>query len=182
MNQVVLLGFILKKAVLISKTLSKHFLRSVICVNSLPSVRIYGFVNILVARFCCLLSWKITRNSWKSLRKVLESFLQIPPATLMHCVKIARIRSYSGLHFPAFGLNTDRYPRITPNTNTFNRVLCFIGQKMVRYAWNSSQRRKTKNGNTCWINIIFDFQIVITVFSSKCFLFLNVNLNFRFFY
>ena len=91
-------------------------------------------------------------------------------------------RSYSGLHFPAFGLNTDRYPRITPNTNTFNRVLCFIGQKMVRYAWNSSQRRKTKNGNACRINIIFDFQIVITVFSSKCFLFLNVILNFRFFY
>ena len=25
-----------------------------------------------------------------------------------HCVKSVRIRSYSGLHFPAFGLNTER--------------------------------------------------------------------------
>ena len=24
-----------------------------------------------------------------------------------HCVKSVRIRSYSGLHFPAFGLNTE---------------------------------------------------------------------------
>ena len=26
-----------------------------------------------------------------------------------HCVKIARIRSYSGLYFPAVGLNMERY-------------------------------------------------------------------------
>ena len=53
-----------------------------------------------------------------------------------HCVKSVRIRSYSGPHFPAFGLNTDGYgvsfriqsecgkmwTRITPNTNTFNAV------------------------------------------------------------
>ena len=26
-----------------------------------------------------------------------------------HCVKSARIRSFSGLYFPAFGLNTERY-------------------------------------------------------------------------
>ena len=26
-----------------------------------------------------------------------------------HCVKSVRIRSYSGLRFPAFGLNTERY-------------------------------------------------------------------------
>ena len=28
---------------------------------------------------------------------------------LLHCVKSARIRSYSGPHLPAFGLNTERY-------------------------------------------------------------------------
>ena len=53
-----------------------------------------------------------------------------------HCVKSVHIRSYSGLYFPAFGLNTDRYgvslriqsecgkirTRITPNTNTFHAV------------------------------------------------------------
>ena len=26
-----------------------------------------------------------------------------------HCVKSVRIRSYSGLYFPAFGMNTDQY-------------------------------------------------------------------------
>ena len=48
-----------------------------------------------------------------------------------HCLKSVRIRSYSGPHFPAFGLNTERYgvslriqselgkirTRITPNTD-----------------------------------------------------------------
>ena len=49
-----------------------------------------------------------------------------------HCVKSVPIRSYSGLHFPTFGLNMERYSlslriqseyrkmrtRITPNTDT----------------------------------------------------------------
>ena len=50
-----------------------------------------------------------------------------------HCVKSVRIWSYSGPHFPAFGLNTERYgdiqfecgkmrTRITPNTDTFYAV------------------------------------------------------------
>ena len=53
-----------------------------------------------------------------------------------HCVKSVRIRSYSGLYFPAFGLNRERYrvslriqsecgklrTRITPNTGTFYTV------------------------------------------------------------
>ena len=52
------------------------------------------------------------------------------------CVKGVRIRSYSGQHFPAFGLNTERYAvslpiqsecgkmrtRITPNKDTFYAV------------------------------------------------------------
>ena len=51
-----------------------------------------------------------------------------------HYVKIVRIRSFSGPHFPAFGLNTERYglflliqsecvktrTRKTPNTDTFH--------------------------------------------------------------
>ena len=53
-----------------------------------------------------------------------------------HCVKIIRIRSFSGLYFPAFELNTERYSvsvrikyewgkiraRKTPNTDTFHAV------------------------------------------------------------
>ena len=50
--------------------------------------------------------------------------------TVSHCVKNARIRSYYGPHFPAFGLNTLRirsecgkiWTRITPNTDTFYAV------------------------------------------------------------
>ena len=55
----------------------------------------------------------------------------------MHCVKSVRIRSYSGPHFPAFRLKTERYflslriqsecgkmrTIITPNTDTFYSVM-----------------------------------------------------------
>ena len=55
---------------------------------------------------------------------------------LPHCVKSVHIRSYSGPHFPAFGLNTERYgvslriqsecgkmrTRITPTTDTLHAV------------------------------------------------------------
>ena len=62
----------------------------------------------------------------------------------MYCVKSVRIWSYSGPHFPAFGLNTERNgvslriqtecgkmrTRITPNTDTFYAV---IGYFVFRY-------------------------------------------------
>ena len=65
----------------------------------------------------------------------------------MHCVKSVRIRSYSGPHFPAFGLNTERYSvslriqsecrktrtRITPNTDTFYAVLMIAGFRKLSY-------------------------------------------------
>ena len=58
--------------------------------------------------------------------------------SLWHCVKTVRIRSYSGPHFPTFGLNMERYgvslciqskcgkirTRTTPNTDTFYVVWC----------------------------------------------------------
>ena len=54
--------------------------------------------------------------------------------TVLHCVKTVRIRSFSGPHFPTFGLNREIYSRIqsecgkmqtgkTPNTDTFYAVL-----------------------------------------------------------
>ena len=60
----------------------------------------------------------------------------------IHCVKSVRIRSYSGPHFPAFGLNTVRYclsphilcecgriwTGITPNTDTFYAVFVWWGE------------------------------------------------------
>ena len=58
----------------------------------------------------------------------------------MHCGKSVRIRSYSGLHFPTFGLTTERYSvslhiqskcgkmrtRITLNTDTFHAVIVCV--------------------------------------------------------
>ena len=57
-----------------------------------------------------------------------------------HCVKSVRIRSYPGPHFPAPGLNTERYEvslriqfecgkmrtKITPNTDTFYAVFVHL--------------------------------------------------------
>ena len=56
--------------------------------------------------------------------------MQQKPAFLL-CVKSVPIRSYSGPHFPAFGLNTEKMrrkcwkmgTRITPNRDTFYSVL-----------------------------------------------------------
>ena len=42
---------------------------------------------------------------WKQLLELIHTFNQLPS----HCVKSIRIRSYSGLHFPAFGLNNSEY-------------------------------------------------------------------------
>ena len=72
---------------------------------------------------------------------LLETFLakSNPYPFITHCVKSVRIRSFSGLYFPTFGLNTDRcsvslriqsecvkgLTRKTPNTDTFHAVTMF---------------------------------------------------------
>ena len=59
---------------------------------------------------------------------------------MYHCVKSVRIWGYFSLHFPAFGLNTERCgvslhiqsecekmkTRITPNMDTFHTVYVYI--------------------------------------------------------
>ena len=78
--------------------------------------------------FCCFhqLHWDF--------RIFLNHFFML--ATSSHFVKSIRVRSYSGPHFPAFGLKTERYgvsfhiqskygkirTSITPNTDTFYTV------------------------------------------------------------
>ena len=44
---------------------------------------------------------------------------------LIHCVKRVRVRSYSGPHFPAFGLNTERYylSVFSPNAGKYGHFL-----------------------------------------------------------
>ena len=39
----------------------------------------------------------------------LKTFAVVLPNDSCHCLKSVRIRSYSGPHSPAFGLNTERY-------------------------------------------------------------------------
>ena len=66
-----------------------------------------------------------------------DSIINILKSCRVHYVKSVRIRSFFGLYFPAFGLNTDRYgvslrihsecgkirTRKTPNTDTFYAVV-----------------------------------------------------------
>ena len=65
---------------------------------------------------------------------------------MLHSVKIVSIQSYSGPHFPVFGLNTKIYrvsvriqsgcrkirTIITPNRNTFHAVLTALKQTFSR--------------------------------------------------
>ena len=74
----------------------------------------------------------------------LKRRLHLIESQIMHCLKSVRIPSYSGLHFPAFGLNTERYSvslriqsecgkiwtRITPNTDTFYAVMLLLQSHM----------------------------------------------------
>ena len=70
-------------------------------------------------------------------KKPFLSFVETIFQHQLYCIKSAHIPSYSGPHFPALGLNTERYysiqsecgkmrTRITPNTDTFCAVLHFF--------------------------------------------------------
>ena len=75
----------------------------------------------------------------------------------LRCVKILRIRSYSGPHFPALGLNTKRYSislriqsacgkmriRITPNTDPFYAVLLRKSPCSVQ-KWENTDQKKLR--------------------------------------
>ena len=83
----------------------------------------------------------------------------------MYCVKSVRIRSYSGLHFPAFGLNTDRcgvslhiqsecgkmWTRTTPNTDTFNAVMCYSKNSLLfQLVTMNIYRKQSLRGGVPW--------------------------------
>ena len=85
----------------------------------------------------CILIY-LTRKFQRQFGFILTFLIIIPQQGILihssHCVKSARIRSYSGLHFPAFGQNTERCKvslciqsgcgkirsRITPSTDPFH--------------------------------------------------------------
>ena len=77
----------------------------------------------------------LPENIWKKIR---EKFAVFGFVIAKHCVKSFRIRSFSGLYFPVFGLNMKSYSvslriqsklgklrtRKTLNTDTFHAVKC----------------------------------------------------------
>ena len=105
----------------------------------------------------------------------------------LHCVKSARIRSYSGPYFSAFGLNTERYgaslrtqskcgkmwTRITPNMNTFHAVLATwatISTKLFIFA--VSMIGKTRDNIRSIIKIWINFRSLAPIFQvgrDKCY-------------
>ena len=67
----------------------------------------------------------------------------------LHCVKCVRIRSYSGPHFSAFGLNTERYSvRMRENADQNNSEYGHFTQckqrtwKLSRVDENTKYKRK----------------------------------------
>ena len=77
-------------------------------------------------------------------------------STHLRCVKRVRIRNYSGLYFPTFGLNTEREPlslciqsecvkkrtRITTNMGTFYVVLMSQRLTFHQYQINKEKSRE----------------------------------------
>ena len=53
----------------------------------------------------------MVHNTYLSSKPILNSGLDAVSSKQKnkHCVKNARIQSFSGLHFPSFGLNTESY-------------------------------------------------------------------------
>ena len=93
--------------------------------------------NISISVFSFLRRLKVyVFPTLSSLSYRLSELWILPISNTSQCVKSVRIRSYCGLHFPAAGLNTDRYSvslrteskcgeirtRITLNTDTFSAV------------------------------------------------------------
>ena len=101
-----------------------------------------GVCNISFSEnFACVLNW------WPLRLIIMEALFTYCSSFFdeiwkhCHCVKSVSIRSYSGPHFSAFGLNTERYsvylciqsrcwkiwPRTTPNTDTFCAAYVYLG-------------------------------------------------------
>ena len=71
-------------------------------------------------RYCFLISQFSTNVSLVEFSSVCSDYFSYFwftfSKTPFHCVKSVRIRSYSGLYFPAFGLNTEKYPVLVSGT------------------------------------------------------------------
>ena len=98
----------------------------------------FGYLQKLFADIYLSFSKNISVNITPklNLKDIHKMYRTLNALCTFHCVKIVRIRSYFGPHFPAFGLNKERYSvslripsecgimraRITPNRDTFYAV------------------------------------------------------------
>ena len=104
-------------------------------VGTIPLIWCYLIANILQ-------TFELVRKSRKSLfSSDTQAEVSLKKSTSkmnkMHCMKSVRVWSYSGPHFPEFGVNTERYSvsfrfqlecrkiwaRIIPNMDTFYAVI-----------------------------------------------------------
>ena len=96
-----------------------------------------------------LQNWRAVFSRWLFSQN--SSIIDVWQRPRYHCVKSVRIRSFSGLYFPAFGLNLDQSKwgkirtRKTTKTNNFFAVY-------VSYLW----KRVPNNLQTCYpINLFY---------------------------
>ena len=103
-------------------------------------------------------------------------------SAVIHCVKSVRIQSYSGPHFPAFGLNTERYSvslrvqsecgkmwtRIAPNTDAFCAVIrkkrILHKKEIVQYLQNCKCDNVAKRNFLWTIRTIFKARLILGYF------------------
>ena len=81
---------------------------------------------------------------------------------IFHCVKSVRIRSYSGPHFPAFGLNTERYSVFSPNAGKCRPKRTLFTQ----YLWFRPKHFFSNNKAKSTFMLLLPFEVLITLISS----------------
>ena len=91
-----------------------------------------------------------------------ENVLNFFPVEL-HCVKSVRIRSFSGRHFPTFGLNTERYEVsivLSPNARKYEpeKLQIWTLSRSVTWRWTTSlsaDHNRVLATVLCWVKISF---------------------------
>ena len=121
---------------------------------------------------------RLGKFKWK--RRIQKTRVQISgntPTIAFHCVKSVRIRGYSGAYFPAFGLNTKRYPvplciqskygkmrtKITLNTDTFYAAFTTL---ILPHTTRSNDRylsSLTSTKNRMLENLLPDVKNILTI-------------------
>ena len=55
----------------------------------------------------------------------------------LHCIKSVHIQSFSGLYFPAFGLNMERFEVTRDQKNSeYGHLLCTVAKRLATKKWD----------------------------------------------